>query len=193
MYRRVLIAAFLTVTAFFTAHMINLMVAHALTRSVTLHQISAKTENRLAPKVNHLRLTEEILASGVFGGPETAVENASFRTKGKGTFSAAEAVSLMSPPIDAAKKVKLVGTVVGEGDGKVSLAVLEEIGTKKQTLYRLDDLIVNVGQIAQIRKDAILIRQGAQHELLELEYAVSVVPSQSQTVTTPTSPPIGPQ
>jgi hypothetical protein len=65
------------------------------------------------------------------------------------------------------------------------MAVVEEIGTKKQTLYRLHDEIANVGRIAQIRKDAILIRQGAQHELLELEYAVSVVPTNAQMVTTP--------
>jgi hypothetical protein len=191
MCRRVLIAAFLTATAFFMAHIINLMVAHALTRSVTLREVSAKTENHLAPKVNRLRLTEEILASGVFGGPETVVEKVSFRTKGKSGSTEADALLSIGPPIDAAKKVKLVGTVVGEG--KVSMAVVEEISTKKQTLYRLHDVIANVGQIAQIRNDAILIRQGAQHELLELVYAVSVVPPNSQIVTTPTPPALGSQ
>ena len=182
MYRRVLIAAFLTASAFFMAHIVNLMIAHALTRSVTLRPVSAKTENRLAPQVNRLGLTEEILASGIFGGPESAVETASFRAK-EGTLSEIDALSSIAPPIDAAKKVKLVGTVVGEG--KVSMAVVEEISTKRQMLYRLNDLIANVGQIAQIRKDAILIRQGAQHELLELVYAVSVIPPNSQIVTTP--------
>ena len=92
----------------------------------------------------------------------------------------------IGPPIDAAKKVKLVGTVVG--DDKVDLAVVEEISTKKQTLYHLHDLIVNVGQITQIRKDAIFIRQGAQHETLELDYAVSPVQPSSQVVTRPLLP-----
>jgi general secretion pathway protein C len=191
MYRRVLIAAFLTASAFFMAHIINLMVAHALTRSVALRQVSAKTENPMVPKVNHLRLAEEIVASGVFGGQETEVEPVSFRTKGKGSSSEADALPSVGPPIDAAKKVKLVGTVVGEG--KVSMAVVEEISTKKQTLYRLHDLIADVGQIAQIRKDAILIRQGAQHEILELVYALSVVPPDSQIVTTPAPSTIGSQ
>jgi general secretion pathway protein C len=183
MYRRVLIAAFLTATAFFVAHIINLMVAHALTRSVTLRQSPATTEARQAAHIDRLRLTEEILASGVFGGPPTPGDTVSLRKDGKGASGEAEAVSATLPPLDAAKKVKLVGTVVGED--KVSMAVVEEIGTKKQTLYRLHDEIDNVGRIAQIRKDAILIRQGAQHELLELEYAVSVVPTNAQMVTTP--------
>jgi general secretion pathway protein C len=100
-------------------------------------------------------------------------------------MSAAEALVSIGPPIDAAKKVKLVGTVVG--DDKVDLAVVEEISTKKQTLYHLHDLIVNVGQITQIRKDAILIRQGAQHEILELDYAVSPVQPGTQVVI-PTTP-----
>jgi general secretion pathway protein C len=184
MYRRVLIAAFLTVTAFFVAHIINLMVAHALTRSVTLRQSPATTEARQALHIDRLRLTEEILASGVFGGPPTPGDAVSLRKDGKGASGESEAVSTTTlPPLDAAKKVKLVGTVVGED--KVSMAVVEEIGTKKQTLYRLHDEIANVGRIAQIRKDAILIRQGAQHELLELEYAVSVVRTNAQMVTTP--------
>jgi general secretion pathway protein C len=178
-----LIAAFLTVTAFFMAHVINLMVAHALTRSVTLRQPEATAESRLAPNVNRLRLREEILASGLFGGPKMPVETVPSRRDGKGASGDADALSSIAPPIDAAKKVKLVGTVVG--DGEVSMAVVEEISTKKQTLYRLHDVIANVGRIAQIRNDAIVIRQGTQHEILAQEYAVSVVPPNGQMVTTP--------
>ncbi len=191
MYRRALIATVLATTAFFVAHIVNLMVAHALTRSVTLRQISAKMENPLAPNVNHLKLTEEILASRVFGGPEAEAETVSLRTKDKSASSEAEARASIGPPIDAAKKIKLVGTVVE--DDKVGLAVIEEIGTKKQTLYHLYDLIVNVGQITHIRKDAILIRQGAQHEILELDYAGSAVQLNSQIVTTITPSVPGPQ
>ena len=180
MYRHVLIAAFLTVTAFFVAHVINLMVAHALTRSVTLRQPSAAAEARLAPTVNRFQLTEEILASGLFGGPDTPMETVSLRRDGKGASGEGDVLSSITPPIDAAKKVKLVGTVVG--DGEVSMAVVEEISTKKQTLYRLHDVIANVGRITQIRNDAILIRQGTQHEILAQEYAISVVPPTGQIV-----------
>ena len=70
MYRRIFIATVLATAAFLVAHIVNLMVAHALTRSITLRQMSAKMENPPASKVDHLKLTEEILASGIFGGPE---------------------------------------------------------------------------------------------------------------------------
>jgi len=191
MYRRIFIATVLATAAFLVAHIVNLMVAHALTRSITLRQMSAKMENPPASKVDHLKLTEEILASGIFGGPEAEAAPASLHPKGASAMSEAEALVSIGPPIDAAKKVKLVGTVVG--DDKVGLAVVEEISTKKQTLYHLHDLIVNVGQITQIRKDAILIRQGAQHEILELDYAVSPVQPNSQIVTTTTPSIPGPQ
>ena len=187
MYRRIFIATVLGTAAFLVAHIVNLMVAHALTRSVTLRQIPAKMESSLAPKVNYLQLTEEILSSGIFGGPE-AEPSPSLRVKGTSGTGEAEVPVPIGPPIDAAKKVKLVGTVVG--DDKVDLAVVEEIGTKKQTLYHLNDVIGNVGQITQIRKDAILIRQGAQHEILELDYAVSAVqPNSPIANTTPPSVP----
>src|SRR3982750_1772385 len=135
MYRRVLMAAYLTLTAFFVAHVINLMVAHALTRNVALRQPSGTVETRPAPNVNRLRLTEEILASGLFGGADTLVDTVSFRRDGKGVSGDADTVRTIAPPIDAAKKLKLVGTVVA--DGEVSMAVIEEISTKKKTLYRL--------------------------------------------------------
>ena len=185
MYRRIFIATVLATAAFLVAHIVNLMVAHALTRSITLRQMSAKMESPPAPKVDSRKLTEEILASGIFGGPEAEAAPASLHPKGASAMSEAEALVSIGPPIDAAKKVKLVGTVVG--DDKVDLAVVEEISTKKQTLYHLHDLIVNVGQITQIRKDAILIRQGAQHETLELDYAVSPVQPGTQVVI-PTTP-----
>jgi type II secretory pathway component PulC len=183
MYRRVLIAAFLTAAAFFIAHIINLIAAHALIRSVVLRQAPAQTATHPAPGINRLRLTEEIMASGVFGAPDPAVEMEPLRTGSQGASNEADALSSITPPIEAAKKIKLVGIVAGEGE--VSMAVVEEISTKKQTLYRLHDAIANVGRIAKIRKDAILIRQGLQRERLELEYAAPVVPANAPTTTTP--------
>ena len=183
MYRRLLIAFFLAAAAFFAAHVVSLMAAHTLTRNVAPSHVSADTASRVAPALNRLRLTEEILASGVFGEPGTVVEKASFRTKGGGASGDAPALVSVGPPIDAAKKIKLVGTVVG--DGKISIAVVEDIGTKKQTLYHLHDVIVNVGQIAQIRQDAIVIRQGTQHESLDLAYAVSILAPNVQATPPP--------
>lgn len=190
MSQRVLLAVLLTASALFTAHMTNLMVAHALTRSITLHRVSPTVDLHPTSPVNYGELAQDILASGMFGGPETAVEH----TNGYGEHGAvgnAERIVPIGPPIDAAKKVKLVGTVIGED--KISMAVIEEIGTKKQALYRLDDSIPNVGHVAQIRKDAILIRQGRQQELLGLEHAVTVVQPHVQIVGAPPAVPVNSQ
>ena len=185
MCRRVLIAAFLTATAFLMAHVINLVVAQALTRSIFLRQAPVKIEHRPTLDVNRLRRMEEILASGVFGRADAAEDAMFVRTKAKSASSKADVALSIAPPIDAAKKVKLVGTVVAEGEA--SMAVIEDISSKKQTLYRLHDVIADVGRIAQIRNDAIVIRQGTQHEILAQEYAVSAVPTNAQIVATPGS------
>lgn len=159
MQRRLFIAAFLTGVAFFIAHITNLMVAHALTRLAPLRSASLITDSR-QPKADRLRLVEEILASGLFPRDTGLPVVSAFQSGLPGNPSS------MAPPIEAAKKVKLVGTVVRGGHD--NMAVLEDIGSKKQTLYQVHDLVPTVGEIAEIRKDAILIRQGRQEEQLPL-------------------------
>lgn len=191
MYRRVLIAVLLGIGAFFTAHIINLMVAHALTHNVRILHMPAMTEQSPTAKGDRLGLTEEILSSGLFGASETEADTEAFLAKNKGMIGDAAAVIPSGPPIDAARKIKLVGTVVGEG--RIDLAVVEDLSTKKQSLYQLNDVIGNVGRIAQIRKDSIQIRQGSQQETLSLDYAVSVVPQNTPIATTPAFPATGGQ
>jgi general secretion pathway protein C len=69
-------------------------------------------------------------------------------------------------PLDAAKKVKLVGTVIGEGVG--ALAILEDLRSKKQLLYHRYERVPDVGQIVEVRRDGIVIQEGRQQEFLEL-------------------------
>ncbi|HJU06678.1 MAG TPA: hypothetical protein VJ692_16135 [Nitrospiraceae bacterium] len=163
MRRRILIAAFLATVAFFAAHLINLMVAHALTKRITTPGVAGAAETRLVSQVDRRRLIDEILASGLFGSRKISPGMAALGTGGSpyGSTSATQ-----GPPIDAAKKVKLIGTV--SGDTAVSRAVLEDIGSKKQSLYHLHEIIPAVGEIAEIRRNAILIVQGGQREVLEL-------------------------
>ena len=73
------------------------------------------------------------------------------------------------PPLDAAKKVALLGTVLEKEAGV--LAVLEDIPTKKQSLYRLGSPVPNIGILATIEKDRVLFRQGASEEWLNLALA----------------------
>ncbi|HEX7766917.1 MAG TPA: type II secretion system protein N, partial [Nitrospira sp.] len=70
------------------------------------------------------------------------------------------------PPLDVARKVSLSGTVRGTQRGV--MAILEDLATKKQSLYRLGDAVPNVGELAAIEKDRVLFREGTREEWLEL-------------------------
>jgi len=74
--------------------------------------------------------------------------------------------TLPPPPLDAAKKIKLMGTVMGEGLS--ALAVVQTLANEHQALYHVHEQIPGIGEISEVRADAILLRSGAQEELLEL-------------------------
>jgi general secretion pathway protein C len=65
-----------------------------------------------------------------------------------------------------AAKLRLIGVVLGDQRGV--FAVVEEISSKRQALYRLHDQIPDLGEVSEIRRDGIVIRQGNLEELLEL-------------------------
>jgi general secretion pathway protein C len=56
--------------------------------------------------------------------------------------------------------------VIGDREG-VS-AIVEELSSKRQLFFKLHDQIPDVGEISEIRRDGIVVRQGDQQELLEL-------------------------
>jgi general secretion pathway protein C len=101
-------------------------------------------------------LSEEIAQSGLFGAPPPGT-----------TFSGAGGEGAGSgPPLDAGKKIQLMGTVMGEGLS--ALAVVQNLSTKRQVLYHLHEQIPDLGEIGEIHADSILIRNGAQAESLPL-------------------------
>jgi general secretion pathway protein C len=69
-------------------------------------------------------------------------------------------------PLNLASKLKLLGVVIGDHNG-VS-AIVEELSSKRQLFFRLHDQIPDVGEISEIRRDGMVVRQGDQQELLEL-------------------------
>ncbi len=54
------------------------------------------------------------------------------------------------------------------GDREGVFAIVEERASKNQTLYRLHDYIPDVGEISDIRRTGIVVRQGNLEELVEL-------------------------
>jgi general secretion pathway protein C len=78
------------------------------------------------------------------------------------------------PPLNLASKLKLLGVVIGDREG-VS-AIIEELSSKRQLFFKLHEQIPEVGEISEIRRDGIVVRQGDQQELLELAAGQSEKP-----------------
>ncbi len=78
-----------------------------------------------------------------------------------------------------APNLKLVGTVVGSADH--TYAVIEDLGTKKQELYRLGDLI-RESKIVEITRQRVLIdTRGRREELLSFQQLGSASPAAGES------------
>ena len=155
--RRVGLLACLVVIAFLIAHSINAFVANALYLVPEPPTGQGRAESVLAVSYSPTQLAEDVRSSGLFLLPPP------LQGPGNqgGTVGAAIRASL-----GVAAKIRLIGVVVGDRGGV--FAIVEELASKKQLLYRLHDQIPDLGEVSEIRRDGIVIRQGAQEELLEL-------------------------
>jgi general secretion pathway protein C len=68
--------------------------------------------------------------------------------------------------LGAAAKIRLIGVVMGEQRGV--FAIVEEQTSKNQALYRLHDRIPDLGEVTDIQRNSIVIRQGNLEELVGL-------------------------
>lgn len=161
MRRRLLLLGFLTAAAFLMAHLANSLVGEALTPIPPAPPVAAGPAPGLPAQADLRKMAEEVLSSGLFLLPKSG-------------GAAADPAQAPAAALDAARKIKLVGTVMTEGI--IPFAVVEELGSKRQTLYHLHEEVPNVGRIAEVRADAILLQQGALQELLELNPGQSELP-----------------
>jgi general secretion pathway protein C len=154
--RRLVIVLYLLAATLLLAHSINAFVEYELTampesgsdRTVATHTGSPRTE----PSI---QLVEQIRASRLFPLP---AEMATPSVNGA-------AASPPKPPLDIAKKLRLLGTIVSDREG--GAAVIEDIASKRQGLFHLHDTIPDLGEIHAIRRDGVVIRLDDQEELLE--------------------------
>jgi len=159
--RRLILAAVVTGGAFFVAHSINSVVASSIAYSAPAVRMEglAQAEPADDSPGSKQQLVKDILASSLFPLPAPQLSPA-----GPGGAAGVNAV-----PLNVATKVSLIGVVVGAaGDAR---AIIEDLASKKQSLYRLSDRIPNVGELAAIEKDRVLFREGVQEEWLEGEIA----------------------
>lgn len=156
---RVLATLFLCGSTYLLAHTVNAWVADSLAPPVH-SSLSRQAAISLEPgeeatKDASQRFAQDILASGLFVLPapsSSAVATAS--------------TAPPPPPLNVASKVALIGVVTG-ADG-TERAILEDVPSRKQALYRLAQRVADVGELAAIEKDRVLFREGPQEEWLAL-------------------------
>lgn len=113
-----------------------------------------------------LQAVEQIHSSGLFILPATTGDGTTSTTKSgrPGASGAAVRASL-----GVAEKLRLIGVVLGDQRGV--FAIIEDLSSKQQSLYHLHDSVLDLGEVSEIRRNGVVIRQGNLEELLELAHA----------------------
>ena len=154
--RRGIIFAYILCGTFLVAHIINAVIAEALSVPVGLVRPLPGSDLAGDVRASVPALVEQIRKSGLFPQPPDPLE---MSTAGSVTRPA-------RAPLNLASKLKLLGVVIGSHEGLS--AIVEELSSKRQLFFRLHDQIPDIGEISEIRRDGMVVRQGDQQELLEL-------------------------
>ena len=157
--RQGIIFAYIICGTFLVAHIVNAVIAEALSVPGGLVQPLPASDREADVRATLPVLVERIRTSGLFPLPLDPLDPLVMGTAGSGASPA-------RVPLNLASKLKLLGVVIGDHEG-VS-AIVEELSSKRQLFFRLHDQIPDVGEISEIRRDGIVVRQGDQQELLEL-------------------------
>ncbi len=167
------------------AHSINAFVADALyMMPAPPAGVSAVAPGGSASLASYspLQAVEQIRSSGLFLLPPTA---------GDGTTNAASsgrpgaAGAAVRASLGLAEKLRLIGVVLGDQRGV--FAIIEDLASKQQSLYHLHDSVLDFGEVSEIRRNGIVIRQGNLEELLELAHAESPAVASDPARTPPPS------
>lgn len=155
--RRIGILVCVAVSGFLVAHSINAFIADALYLAPEGSAQSGGTVPARPVSFTPSRYADDIRSSGLFLLPATPQET---RSQGEQAGAAVRA------SLGAASKIRLIGIVMGDKRGV--FAIVEELASKKQALYRLHEQIIDLGEVADIQRDGMVIRQGNLEEWLEL-------------------------
>jgi general secretion pathway protein C len=154
--RRLVIVLYLLAATLLVAHSINAFVEHELVVMPESGSIPTVMTEPVSPSTeNPIQLVELIRTSGLFPLP----------TQLSAVSANGAPVTPPKPPLDIAKKLRLLGTIVSDRGG--GAAIIEDIASKRQGLFHLHDTIPDIGEIAAIRRDGVVIRLNDQEEVLE--------------------------
>lgn len=164
MYLRIAGVTYLALVMMTLAHGTNAFVASALYVPVDPSSPPALDSHSAATPDTAQQSIDVILRSGLFELPPPP----------PATSEGSPAAGPPPAPIDAARKVALLGTVFGKEGGV--MAIFEDVASKKQELYRLGTQIQNVGTLAAIEKHRVLFRDGVREEWLALAVIAQTSP-----------------
>lgn len=161
--RRIGLFLCLVLCGLLIAHSINAFVAEAL-YVIPTHPVGSgddrATGSRLRASYSPTQAAEDVRSSGLFllpAAPQGDLTNSDRR----GPAGAPVRASL-----GLAARIRLIGVVLGDQRGMFAIA--EELASKQQMLYRVHDQVLDLGEVSEIRRNGILVRQGNLEELLEL-------------------------
>jgi general secretion pathway protein C len=173
--RHIWIFLCIVVSGLLVAHSINAFVADALF-VMSNPQAGSDSQNSVRPiSYSPTQHMEDIRASGLFALPAVAQSSA----------QEASSTPVARATLGAASKIRLIGVVMGDQQGV--FAIVEEIASKKQILYRLHDYIQDLGEVTDIRHHGMAVRQGHLEEWLELEPAEKQVVAGGTAASSPPS------
>lgn len=177
--RRIGIIVCVAVSGFLVAHSINAFIADALYLAPEASAQSGGTGPARPVSFTPARYADDIRSSGLFMLPATPQETGSHGE---------QAGAAVRASLGAASKIRLIGIVMGDKRGV--FAIVEELASKKQTLYRLHEQILDLGEVADIQRDGMVIRQGNLEEWLELGLTEKpAIPGNTATVSPSTPSP----
>jgi general secretion pathway protein C len=188
--RRALILLYVVAAAFLIAHTINAVIAEALLVPSGIAVPPALPDAAASATRSPMSLAEHVRTSGLFPLPHAPAGTSAGISGLSGGVGAPAGVARQ--PLNLAAKLKLLGVVTGDRGG-VS-AIVEDLASKRQLFFRLHDQIPDIGEISEIRRNGIVLRQGDDEELLELSTGELTKPPVVQTASTgrSTVPPGGP-
>ncbi len=148
---------FLAAAGFLVAHTVNGVILSALQRPIESPS-TAVAASLPSIQVDAQTEADAVLQSGLFPLPSTS----SFANAPNG----ADPGVVGQEPLNANQKLSLLGIVTGNSGGE--FGVLEDKTTKRQGLYRLHAVVPDVGEVAAIEKDRVLLRSGTREEWVVL-------------------------
>lgn len=161
--RRIGILVCMVVCGLLIAHSINAFVAEAL-YVIPSHPVGSGNERSTGTSMrvsySPTQATEDVRSSGLFLLP-VAPQGGLTNSDGRGPSGAPVRASL-----GLAARIRLIGVVLGDQRGV--FAIVEELASKQQMLYHVHDQVLDLGEVSEIRRNGILVRQGNLEELLEL-------------------------